>query len=128
MSSGSTVKWKWPLKGEVIRGFSLEGKVNKGINIGGKPGTPVRAAADGIVVYAGGNLRGYGKLVIVKHNQHYLSAYGNNQSIRVAEGVKVKAGQVLARVGASASNIEMLHFEIRKDGKPVNPLWYLPKN
>ena len=120
------MNWRWPLKGEIIKGFSLEGKVNKGINIAARAGTGIRAAADGVVVYAGGNLRGYGKLVIVKHNNHFLSAYGNNRTIRVKEGAVVKSGQVLAEVGSSNARVEMLHFEIRRDGKPVNPISYLP--
>ena len=119
-------EWDWPLKGEVLGDFSLQGKINKGIDIAGKPGSGVKAAADGVVVYAGSNLRGYGKLVIVKHDHQFLSAYGNNYSIRVDEGTKVKAGDVLGKVGSSDSNIEMLHFEIRKDGIPVNPVDYLP--
>ena len=122
----SNLNWQWPLRGEILKGFSLAGKVNKGINIAAKAGTGIRAAADGVVVYAGGNLRGYGKLVIVKHNNHYLSAYGNNRTIRVKEGAQVKSGQVLAEVGSSNAKVEMLHFEIRKDGKPVNPIRYLP--
>lgn len=119
-------KWDWPLRGEVLGDFSLKGKINKGIDIAGKPGSGVKAAADGVVVYAGSNLRGYGKLVIVKHDHQFLSAYGNNYSIRVDEGKKVKAGELLGRVGSNESNIEMLHFEIRKDGIPVNPVDYLP--
>ena len=86
----------------------------------------MRAAADGVVVYAGGNLRGYGQLVIVKHNDSFLSAYGNNEKMLVKEGEKVKAGKSIARVGKTAANVEMLHFEIRRDGKPVDPLRYLP--
>jgi lipoprotein NlpD len=86
----------------------------------------VNAAAAGVVVYAGGNLRGYGKLVIVKHNDRFLSAYGNNQDVRVKEGDRVTSGQMLARVGTSGSDIEMLHFEIRLKGKPENPRKYLP--
>lgn len=84
------------------------------------------AAADGVVVYAGGGLRGYGKLVIVKHSDGYLSAYGHNRSIRVKEGQKIKGGQVVAEIGSSGTDREMLHFEIRRDGKPVDPLIYLP--
>ena len=80
-----------------------------------------------MVVYAGGNLRGYGKLVIVKHNDHFLSAYGNNREIRVREGEDVKAGQILAEAGRGSSNKEMLHFEIRQDGKPKDPIGYLPQ-
>ena len=120
------VAWRWPLKGEVIKEFSLTGKLNKGIDIKGKTGARVNAAAAGVVVYAGGNLRGYGKLVIVKHNDRFLSAYGNNQDIRVKEGDRVTSGQMLAKVGTSGSDIEMLHFEIRLNGKPENPRRYLP--
>ena len=120
------VVWQWPIKGEVIKGFSLSGNLNKGIDIKGGTGARVNAAAAGVVVYAGGNLRGYGKLVIVKHNDRFLSAYGNNQDIRVQEGDRVTSGQMLARVGTSGSDIEMLHFEIRLNGKPENPLQYLP--
>ena len=85
------------------------------------------AAADGNVVYAGGNLRGYGKLVILKHRGDYLSAYGNNEIILVKEGDAVSKGSVISKVGRSASGEESLHFEIRRDGKPVNPLRFLPK-
>lgn len=118
--------WRWPLEGKVINGFSLKNPINKGIDIAGKSGDKVVAAADGVVVYAGGNLRGYGKLVIIKHSDNYLSAYGNNRRLLVKEGDKVSAGKAIARVGSSASDQEMLHFEIRRDGKPENPLSYLP--
>ena len=101
--------------------------VNKGIDIAGKSGDSVVAAAEGLVVYAGGNLRGYGQLVIVKHNNRFLSAYGNNQSLLVSEGERVAKGKVIAHVGKNAMNLEMLHFEIRRDGKPVNPLNYIKK-
>ncbi len=123
----SNIEWRWPVRGEIIKPFSLDGKINKGIDIAGKSGAPVRAAAGGVVVYAGGNLRGYGKLVIVKHDDHYLSAYGNNRSIRVREGEKVSAGQIIGEVGISSANVAMLHFEIRRDGKPVNPVRFLPE-
>ncbi len=124
--SALVASWRWPLKGEVINRFSLVQPVNKGIDIAGDIGDTVRAAADGVVVYAGGNLRGYGQLVIVKHNDSFLSAYGNNEKMLVKEGEKVKAGKSIARVGKTAANVEMLHFEIRRDGKPVDPLRYLP--
>ncbi len=124
--SAGRLKWDWPMTGKILNGFSLRGKVNKGIDIASQSGTGVKAAADGIVVYAGGNLRGYGKLVIVKHDKRFLSAYGNNRSIRVDEGDSVKSGQKLAEVGSNGSNIAMLHFEIRRDGIPVNPVNYLP--
>lgn len=118
--------WRWPLKGRVLNGFSLVQPLNKGIDIAGDAGDTVIAAADGVVVYAGGNLKGYGQLVIVKHNDHFLSAYGNNEKILVREGEKVIAGKAIGRVGKSVADIEMLHFEIRRDGKPVDPLKYLP--
>ena len=119
--------WRWPLNGRVIAPFSLKNPVNKGIDIAGTRDEKVYAAADGTVVYAGGNLRGYGKLVIVKHNENYLSAYGNNQSLLVKEGEFVKAGKAIARVGVTNGGEAMLHFEIRRDGKPEDPLRYLPK-
>lgn len=125
LASKGSVKWRWPISGEILKSF--DGKINKGIDIAGKSGTRVNAAADGVVVYAGGNLRGYGKLVIIKHNSHFLSAYGNNREIRVREGEDVKAGQMLAEAGTTSSNVEMLHFEIRRDGKPKDPIGYLPK-
>jgi len=124
--SAPVAGWRWPVTGEIIGRFSLVQPVNKGVDIAGRKGDPVRAAADGIVVYAGGNLRGYGQLVIVKHNDNYLSAYGNNEKLLVKEGEKVKSGNSIARVGITEANVEMLHFEIRRDGKPVDPLKYLP--
>ena len=124
--SAPIASWRWPLKGGVINRFSLVQPVNKGIDIAGDLSDTVTAAADGVVVYAGGNLRGYGQLVIVKHNNSFLSAYGNNEKMLVKEGEKVKAGKPIARVGKTAANDEMLHFEIRRDGKPVDPLKYLP--
>jgi lipoprotein NlpD len=124
--SALVTSWRWPLKGEVINRFSLVQPVNKGIDIAGGIGDSVTVVADGVVVYAGGNLRGYGELVIVKHNDSFLSAYGNNEKMLVQEGQKVKAGKSIARVGKTAANDVMLHFEIRVDGKPVDPLKYLP--
>lgn len=125
-SQPSKLNWQWPIPGEVILAFSTTGRVNKGVDIRGRLGDSVAAAADGVVVYAGGGLRGYGKLVIVKHNDHFLSAYGHNRAILVKEGEKVKGGQVVAEIGSSGLNQEMLHFEIRRDGKPEDPLLYLP--
>jgi lipoprotein NlpD len=101
--------------------------VNKGIDIQSKSGTAVHAAAPGKVVYAGGNLRGYGKLVIIKHDEHFLSAYGNNRKLKVAEDDQVVQGQIISEVGMTAADIEMLHFEIRRDGKPEDPGKHLPK-
>ena len=122
-----SVDWNWPLHGEVLREFSLSQPINKGIDIAGKKDSPVFAAADGNVVYAGGNLRGYGKLVILKHDGDYLSAYGNNEAILVKEGDSVSTGSLISKVGRSASGEEFIHFEIRRDGKPINPLKFLPK-
>jgi lipoprotein NlpD len=110
----------------VVDGFNPSAGLNKGIDIQGKLGEPVVAAADGEVVYSGTGLRGYGKLLIVKHNEQYLSAYAHNRVLLVAEGDRVKAGQKIAEVGFSGTNTAKLHFEIRLDGKPVNPLQYLP--
>jgi len=125
LSSGG-VTWRWPSEGKVI-GVYVSGEPTKqGIDIGGKSGDPVRSAADGEVVYSGNGLIGYGELIIVKHNANFLSAYGHNRSRLVKEGDKVKAGQAIAEMGASASSRDELHFEIRKNGKPVNPLEYLP--
>ena len=118
--------WRWPIKGKVISGFSLQQPVNKGIDIAGKKGQSVAAAADGVVVYAGGNLRGYGKLIIIKHNDSFLSAYGNNAAMLVKEGDQIRAGKPIARVGSTTADTQLLHFEIRRDGKPENPLNYLP--
>ncbi len=125
-SQASNLNWRWPVAGQVINSFSPNSALNKGVDIGGRMGESVRAAADGVVVYAGGGLRGYGKLVIVKHDSNFLSAYGHNRRIRVKEGQKVKGGQVVAEIGSSGTDQEMLHFEIRKNGKPVDPLIYLP--
>nr|WP_100689753.1 peptidoglycan DD-metalloendopeptidase family protein [Marinobacter aromaticivorans] len=120
------IPWRWPHPGTVIAGYSASGKVNKGVDIAGKAGDAVRAAAEGNVVYAGNGLLGYGNLIIVNHNEHYLSAYAHNRRILVAEGEKVKAGQVIAELGSSGAGRPMLHFEIRKNGNPVDPAHYLP--
>jgi len=125
LSSGG-VTWRWPSEGKVIAAYVSGEPTRQGIDIGGKAGDAVRAAADGEVVYSGNGLIGYGELIIVKHNANFLSAYGHNRSRLVKEGEKVKAGQAIAEMGASASSRDELHFEIRKNGKPVNPLEYLP--
>ncbi|WP_096281481.1 peptidoglycan DD-metalloendopeptidase family protein [Marinobacter sp. LV10R510-11A] len=122
----ASIPWRWPHSGTVIAGYSASGKVNKGVDIAGKAGDAVRAAADGSVVYAGNGLLGYGNLIIVNHNEHYLSAYAHNRKIRVSEGERVKAGQVIAELGSSGSERPKLHFEIRKNGNPVDPTYYLP--
>ncbi|WP_406564698.1 peptidoglycan DD-metalloendopeptidase family protein [Marinobacter subterrani] len=120
------IEWRWPHVGTVIARYSTSGKVNKGIDIAGQAGDAVRAAATGNVVYAGNGLLGYGNLIIVNHNEHYLSAYAHNRKILVQEGEDVNAGQVIAELGSSGAERPMLHFEIRKDGNPVDPVHYLP--
>lgn len=101
--------------------------MNKGINIAGSRGTPVKAAAKGKVVYAGNGLLGYGNLVIIDHNQQFLSAYAHNSRVLVKENDMVDAGQKIAEMGSTGADRIMLHFEIRRDGNPINPLKYLPK-
>lgn len=122
----SSTGWAWPAQGAVIGRFSSNGSLNKGIDIAGELGQPVLAAQDGTVVYAGSGLRGYGELVIIKHSDIYVSAYGHNRSLLVREGQKVKAGQVIADMGSTGADRVKLHFEIRRQGKPVDPLQYLP--
>ncbi len=120
------LSWQWPLRGKLVKRFSLRpGNVNKGVDIRGNDGDRVNAAADGVVVYVGEQKR-YGNLVIVRHNDEYLSAYSNNQDIRVHEGEVVKQGQTLASIGSNAPKGETLHFEIRLKGEPEDPLRYLP--
>lgn len=119
--------WSWPTKGKVIATFN-EGANIKGVDISGKSGQPVLAAAAGKVVYSGNGLRGYGKLVIIKHNKTYLSAYAHNSQILVKEGQNVSKGQRIAEMGNSDADQVKLHFEIRRLGKPVDPLKLLPGN
>jgi len=116
--------WRWPTTGKVVRGFS--GTVHKGIDIDGKAGDKVRATAAGRVVYAGSGIVGYGKLLIIKHNDVYLSAYGHNRKLLAGEGEDVSTGQVIAEKGSSATNSVKLHFEIRREGKPIDPKKLLP--
>ena len=120
-------KWQWPASGKVVQFFSTRLEGNKGIDIAGRKGDKVLAAADGKVVYVGNGLRGYGRLVIIKHNDDYLSAYAHNDQILVKEQQTVKAGQYIAKMGDSDADRVMLHFEVRFRGKSVNPLKYLPK-
>ena len=119
--------WAWPTGGTVIGRFSSNGSLNTGIDIAGELGQPVLAASDGAVVYAGSGLRGYGELVIIKHSDTYVSAYGHNRRLLVQEGQQVKAGQTIAEMGSTGTDRVKLHFEIRRQGKPVDPLQYLPK-
>ena len=125
-SPEEAVSFQWPTRGNVLAGFD-EVK-NKGLDIAGKAGDPVLAAADGKVVYAGSGLRGYGNLVIIKHNNTYLTAYAHNQSLLVKEDQAIKRGQKIAEMGNSDADQVKLHFEIRRQGKPVDPAKYLPSN
>lgn len=119
------ISWIWPAKGKVINNFSPAG-LNKGIDITGKLGSSVLAAANGKVVYSSNGLRGYGELIIIKHSDEFLSAYAHNQKLFVREGQVVKAGQAIAKMGNTEASSVILHFEIRKAGRPVDPLQYLP--
>jgi lipoprotein NlpD len=118
------IAWMWPAPGPVVRPF--DDARNKGLVISGKLGEPVLAAADGRVVYSGSGLRGYGNLVIVKHNNTYLTAYAHNQALLVKEDQVVRRGQKIAEMGSSDADQVQLHFEIRKQGKPVDPAKLLP--
>lgn len=120
------LKWIWPVKGKIIQRYS-PGSGKKGIDISAPRGTLIKSAEAGKVVYSGQGLVGYGRLVIIKHNDTYLSAYAHNQQLLVNEGQLVKKGQNIARLGRSGTNRYKLHFEIRKNGKPVNPISYLPR-
>jgi len=120
-------KWQWPAPGKIIARFSTAVEGNKGLDIAGNRGDKVKAAANGTVVYAGDALRGYGKLIIVKHNEDYLSAYAHNDRILVKEQQIVKVGDVIAKMGKTDAQRVMLHFEVRFRGKSVNPLKYLPR-
>ncbi len=127
-SASDDVDWAWPIqpapKGKIVAMFT---DANKGLDISGTKGSPVLASAPGKVVYSGAGLRGYGRLVIIKHNATWLSAYAHNEKILVAEGEEVKKGQKIAEMGSSDADQVKLHFEIRKQGKPVDPMQYLPK-
>jgi lipoprotein NlpD len=120
------VEWIWPTKGRVVEKFNANSPGNQGIDISASIGAPVYAASAGKVVYSGNGLRGYGNLIIIKHNDKYLSAYGHNQQNLVKEGLQVKQGEMIARVGNTEAERVQLHFQIRIDGKPVDPLRYLP--
>ena len=117
------IRLSWPAKGKVVEDFN-DGK-NKGIDIAGKLGDPIQAASDGRVVYAGNSLRGYGNLVIVKHDNTYLTAYAHNRNLLVKEGDSVRKGQKIAEMGDTDANSVRLHFELRVNGKPVDPLPFL---
>ena len=125
-SYSKTVRWQWPTKGTVLNKFSAADLERRGIDIAGKIGQPVYAVADGKVVYSGTGLAGYGNLVIIKHNNTYLSAYAYNRKRLVKEGMSVKKGSRIAEMGSGKNQSAALHFQIRKNGKPVDPLLYLP--
>lgn len=123
--SKGPVKWSWPAKGKLVKSNSPTSK--KGIDISGSSGQRVKAAAAGEVVYSGGGLIGYGKLIIIKHNETYLSAYAYNSKLLVKEGDIVNAGEAISEMGQDHTGRTVLHFEIRQNGKPINPKQYLPK-
>jgi lipoprotein NlpD len=123
----SSGRWAWPTQGRVISQYSANDPLRKGIDLAGKLGDPVKAAGSGSVVYAGSGLAGYGQLIIIKHDEQFLSAYGHNSKLLVAEGDTVKKGQIIAEVGSSGTDSNKLHFEIRQLGKPVDPMLYLPR-
>lgn len=124
VKSGALV-WRWPTSGKVVQRFSVK-QDKKGFDISGSAGQPVVAAAPGSVVYSGDGLIGYGNLVIIKHSNTYLSAYGHNRKLLVSEGQEVSGGEKIAEMGEAGSNGPILHFEIRRNGKPVDPGKYLP--
>lgn len=120
------VRWTWPSEGRIIKGYSASSEGKKGINIAGREGQAVVAAASGKIVYAGSGLGGYGKLIIVEHNKKYLSAYAHNSVLKAKEGDRVTIGETIAAMGKTGTSRVMLHFEIRRDGKSVDPVRYLP--
>jgi len=119
------IEFAWPVKGRILAGFSEPN--NKGVDIAGKPGDPVHAAAAGRVMYTGTGIRGYGKLIVIKHDNNFNSVYAHNREILVKEGQNVQRGQRIAELGDTDADTPKLHFEIRKSGKPVDPLRYLPQ-
>lgn len=120
------ISWQWPTDGQIVAGFGEAPRVTKGIDIGGQKGQPVKAAGPGIVVYAGSGVSDYGNLVMIRHNDEYLSVYAHNDSLNVKENDVVDAGQVIATMGETDSDDVRLHFEVRKDGQVQDPLEYLP--
>ncbi|MBE9532830.1 MAG: peptidoglycan DD-metalloendopeptidase family protein [Proteobacteria bacterium] len=126
-STNKRLAWRWPTKGKVVSTYSKSATGRKGIDIAGKSGQQIIAAASGKVVYSGNGLPRYGNLLIIKHNDVYLSAYAHNKALLVKEGQQVKAGQRIALLGRTGTQKNKLHFEIRRNGKPVDPLRFLPK-
>ncbi|HEY3859378.1 MAG TPA: peptidoglycan DD-metalloendopeptidase family protein [Gammaproteobacteria bacterium] len=125
--SSGPVQWAWPVQGEVVRQFHAGNSLAKGVDITAPQGTEIRAASGGRVVYAGSGIVGYGKLIIIKSSETFLSAYADNDQILVKEGDAVRVGDRIATMGLGRDNRPVLHFEIRYDGNPVDPLSYLPK-
>lgn len=123
----SSIDWQWPLAGPVVQRFEASDRTRQGIRIAAHPGQLVAAAAAGTVAFSGGGLKGYGNLIIIRHDDHYLSAYGFNRRRLVAKGDKVRRGQGIAEAGQATLGTAQLHFEIRKDGIAVDPLQYLPR-
>ena len=122
----ASLAWRWPTDGQIVGRYVAGDPTRQGIDIAGNAGQPVRAAADGVVVYSGSGLVGYGELIIVKHDEQWLTAYGHNRVRLASEGTRVKADQQIAEMGRSGASRDMLHFEIRYNGKPVDPMRYLP--
>jgi lipoprotein NlpD len=121
------VTWRWPASGQIVSKYVNGDPTRQGVNIAGSSGQPVFAAAAGEVVYSGAGLIGYGELIIIKHSDTFLSAYGHNRKRLVGEGQRVTSGQQIAEMGRSGAARDMLHFEIRQGGKPVDPLPLLPR-
>jgi len=124
---GQTLHWRWPTDGPVYRTFSGNDRTRQGIKIRGVLGQPIRAAEAGKIVYSGSGLIGYGKLIIIKHNKNYLSAYGHNRKILVKEGDQVVRGEAIGEMGRPPDGEPLLHFEIRRGGTPVDPMGLLPR-
>lgn len=126
-SSEEKISWQWPTNGKIINTYAAKDTGKKGLDIAGKSGQPIYAAANGSVVYSGNGLRGYGQLIIIKHDDTYFSAYAHNRRLLVKDDQKVNKGQHIADMGDTEAERTMLHFEVRRNGKPVDPLVYLPK-
>jgi lipoprotein NlpD len=126
-SIGPAPNWRWPTQGQIVGRYVAGDQTQQGINIAGTSGQSVVAAADGVVVYSGAGLVGYGELIIIKHSDEWLSAYAHNRRRLLGEGAKVRAGDAIAEMGRTGASRDMLHFEIRRNGKPVDPLLYLPR-
>jgi lipoprotein NlpD len=126
-SANRALTWQWPVFGNIISTYSENAAGRKGIDIAGKSGQSIKAAAAGKVVYSGNGLARYGNLIIIKHNDAYLSAYAHNKALLVKEGQSVEVGQKIATLGRTGTQRDQLHFEIRRNGKPVDPMRFLPK-